>query len=232
MQREIVLDTETTGLDPLQGDRVVEIGCVELSNHVATGKTYHVYLHPGDRDMPDEVVRVHGLTKEFLSDKPEFSEIVDEFLAFIGGDPLVIHNAAFDMAFLNAELTRTGFPNLPKSRAIDTLAIARKKFFGAPATLDALCKRFAIDNSNRTVHGALLDAQLLAEVYLELCGGRQQNLDITTTTNAPVAAQTNNANETEDRNFLQPRAHKPTEEELSAHEAFLTKIKNPMWKKA
>lgn len=170
--RELVLDTETTGLDPDGGDRIVEIGAVELHNHVPTGRTYHQYLNP-ERDMPEDAFRVHGLSAEFLADKPRFADIVDDLLAFLGDAALVIHNAAFDMKFLNAELTWAGRPPLPLDRAIDTLTIARQRFPGAPASLDALCRRFGVDNSNRSLHGALLDAEILAEVYLELIGGRQ-----------------------------------------------------------
>ncbi len=175
--REIILDTETTGLDPAKGDRLVEIGAVELINHVATGNTYHAYINP-ERMVPAEARAVHGLSDEFLKDKPVFAKIVDEFLAFIGDAPLVIHNASFDTAFLNAELSYVGRERLDPSRVIDTLAIARKKFPMAPASLDALCKRFNIDVSKRTKHGALLDSELLALVYLELVGGRQISLTL------------------------------------------------------
>jgi DNA polymerase-3 subunit epsilon len=175
--REIVLDTETTGLDPLSGDRIVEIGAVELWNHVATGKTYHQYINP-NRDMPIEAFNVHGLSEKFLSDKPLFREIAGEFLAFIGTDPLVIHNASFDMKFINAELKWLKLPAIPMSQAVDTLAIARKRFPGASASLDALSRRFGIDTSARTLHGALLDSEILAEVYLELTGGRQPDFGL------------------------------------------------------
>lgn len=221
-----MLDTETTGLSPLQGHRVVEIGAVELINHITTGAIYHVYINPM-REMPEEAAQVHGLTDEFLSDKPVFSEIVDGFFEFIGDSPLVIHNASFDMAFLNAELTLSGFPRLPENRAIDTLAIARKKFFGAPASLDALCKRFGVDASGRKLHGALLDAELLAEVYLELCGGRQQNLEIEAETTSIAVGD----EDVQKRKFLNPRQHAITEKELLAHEEFLSQLKNPIWKK-
>lgn len=225
--REIVLDTETTGLDPLRGHRVVEIGCVELHNHVATGNHFHVYLNP-ERDMPSEAAMVHGLTDEFLADKPVFAEKVDDFLAFIGDAPLVIHNASFDMNFINAELTRTGFKRLPLDRAIDTVMMARRKFPGAPASLDALCKRFGVDNANRKLHGALLDAQLLAEVYLELRGGRQPGLEIAAT--AVAQAVENQAQQT--REYRAPRAHAPHDGELAAHETFLAALKDPLWKRA
>ncbi len=170
--REIVLDTETTGFDPETGDRIVEIGAVELNNHVVTGRTFHQYINP-ERAMPQEAFQVHGLSDEFLRDKPKFADVGQAFLDFIGDARLVIHNAAFDMKFLNAELKWMHLPELPWERAIDTLAIARQRFPGSPASLDALCRRFAIDNSARTLHGALLDSEILAEVYLELIGGRQ-----------------------------------------------------------
>lgn len=222
--REIVLDTETTGLSPQQGHRVVEIGAVELRNHVATGETYHVYINP-EREMPDDAISVHGLTNEFLSDKPLFSEVVDGFVEFIGDAALVIHNAAFDMAFLNAELKHIGFSKLANT-VVDTLELARKKFLGAPASLDALCKRFEIDASARRLHGALLDAELLAEVYLELCGGRQQNLMI----DALDGENSAEAQAMKNRKYLEPRQHSATAEEIAAHEEFLTQIKSPMWK--
>ncbi|APE45088.1 DNA polymerase III subunit epsilon [Sulfitobacter alexandrii] len=170
--REIVLDTETTGFDPETGDRIVEIGAVELMGHVATGRTYHQYINP-ERSMPEEAFQVHGLGDDFLRDKPKFAEIGRAFLDFIGDAKLVIHNAAFDIKFLNAELKWMNLPQIPWEQAIDTLAIAKKRFPGSPASLDALCRRFNIDNSSRTLHGALLDSEILAEVYLELIGGRQ-----------------------------------------------------------
>ncbi|WP_374425729.1 DNA polymerase III subunit epsilon [Paracoccus sp. (in: a-proteobacteria)] len=174
--REIVLDTETTGFDPETGDRIVEIGAVELMNHLPTGRTYHQYINP-ERPMPKEAFDVHGLGDDFLRDKPKFAQIVQDFVDFIGDDAkLVIHNAQFDMKFLNAELKWAGHRVMPYSRAVDTLEIARSKFPGAQNSLDALCRRFRIDNSNRTLHGALLDSELLAEVYLALMGGRQPGL--------------------------------------------------------
>ncbi|WOI55936.1 DNA polymerase III subunit epsilon [Palleronia sp. LCG004] len=175
--REIVLDTETTGFEPEQGDRIVEIGAVELMGHVPTGRTYHQYINP-QRSMPDGAFQVHGLGDEFLSDKPLFAEVGQAFLDFVGDAKLVIHNAAFDMKFLNAELGWMKARLLPMDQAIDTLAIARRRFPGAPASLDALCRRFGIDNSNRTLHGALLDSEILAEVYLELIGGRQPDFGL------------------------------------------------------
>jgi DNA polymerase-3 subunit epsilon len=183
--REIVLDTETTGLDPYQGHRIVEIGCVELVNRIPSGATFHAYLNP-ERDMPAEARAVHGLTAEFLSDKPFFADVVDDFVAFLGDASLVIHNAGFDLGFLNAELERAKRPILTRGRAIDTLTLARRRHPGAPNRLDDLCARYGIDNSRRTKHGALLDAELLAEVYAELVGGRQARLvlleEITTVT--------------------------------------------------
>ena len=170
--REIVLDTETTGLDPRDGHRIVEIGAVELLGHVPTGRTYHQYINP-ERDMPAEAFAVHGIGQDFLSDKPVFHAVADAFRSFIGDDPLVIHNAAFDMNFLNFELTRANRTPIPGEQAIDTLMIARKRFPGAQNSLDALCRRFAVDNSSRQKHGALLDSEILADVYLELIGGRQ-----------------------------------------------------------
>ncbi len=225
--REVVFDTETTGLDPLSGHRVVEIGCVELMNHVATGQTFHVYLNP-QRPVPTEASMVHGLTDEFLADKPVFSEVVDTFLAFVGEDaPLVAHNASFDMGFINAELVRIGFSALARSRMIDTVAMARRKFPGAPASLDALCKRFNIDLSDRKLHGALLDARLLAEVYLELRGGRQPDLAIASEVAATAAVV-----EQRLREHRPPRLHAPSDEETSRHEDFLRQIKNPLWKRS
>lgn len=175
--REIILDTETTGLDPATGDRLVEIGCIELVNAMPTGKTYHVYLDP-QRDMPDEAFRVHGLSQQFLAGKPLFSAIAPEFLAFVGNDRLVIHNAEFDLRFINAELKRIKLPPLGMDRVLDTLALARRKHPGASNGLDALCARYHINNSRRTRHGALLDCELLAEVYVELTGGHQTAMSL------------------------------------------------------
>jgi DNA polymerase-3 subunit epsilon len=185
--REIVLDTETTGLDPAKGDRLVEIGAVETIDKVATGRTYHVLINP-ERDVPEEAFRVHGHSTEFLKDKPVFAAVVEEFLAFIGDDPLVIHNAEFDTRFLNAELARLDRPALAGERIVDTLAIARRKHPGASNTLDALCDRYRIDRSRRVKHGALLDAEILVEVYCELSGGRQRRLGLGPASSSPVAA--------------------------------------------
>jgi DNA polymerase-3 subunit epsilon len=225
--REIVLDTETTGFKANEGDRLVEIGCIELVNHIPTGRHYHVYINP-ERAMPEEAFKVHGLSDEFLKDKPLFAAVAQDFCDFIGEDPLVIHNAQFDLSFLNAELARlSGFPHIAMERAIDTVRLARQKFPGAQASLDALCKRFNIDNSARIKHGALLDAELLAEVYLELIGGRQQGLGLggSADGDAILAAQA-------PRGPARPvRPHAATPEELAAHAAFVAKLKDPLWLK-
>ncbi len=223
--REIVLDTETTGIYPLKGDRVVEIGCVELDNHLPTGRTFHKYLNP-ERDMPEEAFKVHGLSEEFLSDKPLFLEVVGEFLEFIGDSKLVIHNAPFDMGFLNAEMSRLKMPPLPMTRAVDTLVMARTRFPGAPASLDALCRRFGVDNSARTAHGALLDSEILAEVYLHLVGGRQPDLGLA---HAGGASRSGNRVTSQKRKARPPRSFPPTEAELEAHTAFIATLKNPLW---
>jgi len=178
LQREIILDTETTGLDPHTGDRIVEIGCVEILNSIPSGQTFHVYLDP-ERDVPEEAFRIHGLSSEFLRGKPKFQDVAIDFLAFIGDARLVIHNAEFDMKFINAELSRCKHPSISADRVIDTLSMARRKHPGASNSLDALCARYRIDNSRRTKHGALLDAEILAEVYAELAGGRQSALALT-----------------------------------------------------
>jgi DNA polymerase-3 subunit epsilon len=218
--REIVLDTETTGFDPESGDRIVEIGAVELLNHLPTGKVYHVYINPL-RDMPAEAFAVHGLSTEFLADKPVFEKIAAEFLAFVGEARLVIHNAPFDMKFLNAELRWSGLPEIPFPRALDSLDLARRRFPGAQNTLDALCRRFGVDNSSRQKHGALLDSELLAEVYLELIGGRQPDLVLTvgglgesggaTAAYAPPPRP-------------RPLASRITEAERAAHAAFVAEL--------
>lgn len=225
--REIVLDTETTGFDPLTGDRLAEIGCLELLNHIPTGKNFHRYLNP-ERDMPEAAFRIHGLSTEFLADKPTFASLADDFLAFIEDSPLVIHNAEFDMKFINWELEKAGKKALPMQRAIDTVIMARKKFPGSPASLDALCKRFNIDNSNRTLHGALLDAQLLADVYLELLGGRQTGLTLGADAAEMSFAKRNAAKS--DRPARPARPHAPSEEELEAHAAFVAKLKDAVWR--
>lgn len=222
--REVVLDTETTGLSPENGDRVVEIGCLELANHMATGRHYHVYINP-ETPMPSAAQDVHGLGDEFLSDKPLFAAIADGFLDFVGSDPLIIHNASFDMGFINAEMKRLGRPALPNSQAVDTVSMARQKFPGSPASLDALCRRFGIDNSARTLHGALLDAELLAEVYLELMGGRQPGLVLQTESQAStVAAKI-------ERVARDPRPHAASDEESARHTEFLEKLTDPIWQR-
>lgn len=227
MLREIALDTETTGFDPLQGHRIVEIGCVELINHVPTDRFFHRYIDP-ERDVPAEAAAVHGLTAERLAGEPVFAAVVDEFLAFIEDSTLVIHNAEFDMRFINAELTRLGLKALGMQRALDTVAMARKRYPGAPASLDALCRRFGIDNSNRVLHGALLDAQLLGEVYLELRGGRQPDLVLGAGSAARVSSD-GGAADAPPRTFRPPRPHAPLPEELEAHSAMVEKLKNPIW---
>ncbi|HHL22335.1 MAG TPA: DNA polymerase III subunit epsilon [Aliiroseovarius sp.] len=226
--REIVLDTETTGLEPARGDRIVEIGAVELINHMPTGKTYHQYINP-ERTMPQEAYEVHGLSDEFLADKPVFKEIAADFLAFIGDSRLVIHNASFDMKFINAELEWAGLPGLPMERAHDTLAVARQKFPGSPASLDALCRRFGIDNSSRELHGALLDSEILAEVYLELVGGRQPGLVLQAGNRGTRAMQEGGW-----RPYARPKQLPPrlSPEEARAHAAFVDAMgEDALWRK-
>ncbi len=225
--REIVLDTETTGLDPLTGHRIVEVACLELFNHLPTGRHFQAYINP-DRDMPAEAEAVHGLSSSFLADKPRFAEIVDKLLDFIGDAALVIHNAEFDTRFLNAELARLHRPSLAH-RIVDTLMLARRKFPGAQASLDALCRRFAIDNSARTRHGALLDAELLAEVYLELVGGRQAGLDLAGLPAAGVPAAGGLSLGGAPIIVRPPRPHVPTPEEAAAHAALLARLTDPIW---
>lgn len=222
--REIVVDTETTGMDPEKGDRIVEIGCVELMNHIPTGKVLQLYVNP-EREVPAEAIAVHGITNEFLKDKPVFSQVYAEFMAFIKGAKLVIHNAEFDMKFINHQLKDVGEPAIAWSGVIDTLAIARQKFPGSPANLDALCRRFGVDNTGRDYHGALLDSQLLAEVYLELLGGRQQGFSLLSggTENKSSALQV------KERPFREPRIFTISAEEEAAHKAMLEKIKQPIW---
>jgi len=223
--REIALDTETTGLNPKSGHRVVEIGCVEMTNHVATGEVFHAYINP-QRDMPEEAFNVHGLSEDFLKDHPVFAKVADDFLTFIGDAPLVIHNAAFDMGFLNWELENLGKPTLDMGRSIDTVQMARKKFPGAQASLDALCRRFGVDNSDRQLHGALLDARLLADVYLELMGGRQTGLGLGVEEQVEEETQVR----VEKRQQREPRVFAPSVQELAAHAEFIEKLKEPLWK--
>ena len=224
--REIVLDTETTGLDPFSGHRIVEIGCVELINHVRTGNFFHTYLNP-ERSMPREAENVHGLSEAFLKDKPLFKQVVGAFLEFIGDSPLVIHNAAFDMKFINAELSVAGRAEIPMSRAIDTVLIARQKYPGQPASLDALCKRFNVDLTARTKHGALLDSELLAEVYLELMGGRQSTLGLANQRAQATAKPGDLA--FVGQADIPPRSFPLSLEEEAAHRAMLERLKNPLW---
>jgi len=221
---EIVLDTETTGLDAAGQDRIVEIGCVELENHLPTGRTFHQYINP-ERDMPAEAFKVHGLSEAFLCQKPIFSEIAQKFLDFIDDRPLVIHNAEFDMAFINAELKRIGCLEIPVSRTVDTLKIARDRFPGAPASLDALCRRFGVDNSARTQHGALLDSLILAEVYLELAGGRQQALAL------HERVQKKQKENTTEQKHLAPRPHSASDSELAEHMILIDRISNAIWRR-
>lgn len=226
MTREIVLDTETTGLSPATGDRVVEIGCVELINHVPTGRTYHVYLNP-ERAMPEEAFRVHGLSDEFLADKPLFQAVAEDFLAFLDTATLVIHNAPFDMGFLNAELERLGRPALANG-VIDTVALARQRNPGARASLDALCKHYGIDNSRRTLHGALLDSEILADVYLELIGGRQVGLALVAESALSGAAGV--AALAPARPRPQPLARHVDETESAAHRRLIESLgPNALW---
>ena len=233
--REIALDTETTGISPRDGHRIIEIGALELMHHLPTGRKLHLYINP-EREIDDGAVAVHGITSDFLADKPVFADIVDEFLAFVGDDPMVIHNASFDMGFLNAELKRLDRPVLPMAQSIDTLLMARKKFPGAQANLDALCRRFEIDNSHRDLHGALVDADLLAAVYIELLGGRQPGLSLDSDSQTQAGDQGAPNSTDPDPSFhldakpIRPiRAHAPTAEELKAHAKFLEELKNPIW---
>lgn len=227
MLREIVLDTETTGLDPNAGHRLIELGCVELVNHFPTGQTFHHYIDP-ERDVPADAERVHGISTAMVKGKPLFSAIADAFIAFIGEATLVIHNASFDVGFLNAELDRAGKPPISFDRVIDTLMLARRKNPGGPNSLDALCKRFGIDNSIRTKHGALMDSELLAKVYLELIGGQQAKLDLAAETIAGSLAGPK-------RVRVSPRpvplAARLTADEEAAHAAFIATLKEPVWSK-
>jgi len=231
MIREIVLDTETTGFKAKDGDRIVEIGALELINHLPTGRTFHVYLNP-ERDMPEDAARVHGLTIDFLADKPLFQDVAEDMLAFFSDSVLIIHNASFDMGFLNAELARVGRDPLDMDRAIDTVQMARRKYPGAPASLDALCRRFGIENTHRTLHGALLDSELLAEVYLQLIGGREPGLRLA----AENDSGTGQGGDSESsltggiaRVFREPRPHRESDAERAAHAAFVAGLKNAIW---
>jgi DNA polymerase-3 subunit epsilon len=225
MSRALVLDTETTGLDPAAGDRVLEVAAVELVNLVPTGRHYHVLIDP-ERDIPEEATRVHGFTRDMLVGKPKFPEILPGLLDFLGEDPVVAHNAVFDFNFLDHEFKRAGAAPIPRTRMVDTLVLAKKRFPGLPNSLDALCRRYGIDNSMRTSHNALLDVQLLAQVYLELMGGKQPGLALATSRAAssagPVLLDAAPVNRT-------PRPIQPLAEELEAHAAFLGKLKDPIW---
>ncbi len=227
--REIVLDTETTGFDAEGADRIIEIGCVELFNYIPTGETYHVYINP-KRDVPIEAQNVHGITTQFLKDKPLFREVADDFINFVQGDMLIIHNASFDVGFLNAELKRVNRPLIEMPRVLDTLALARRKFPAGPNSLDALCKRFNIDNSNRTYHGALLDSELLADVYLELTGQRQANLELANEGGTEQQQQTSHSKPSAKKRKT-PLKSRLTNQEEEDHAAFLETMKTePLWK--
>lgn len=224
--REIIFDTETTGFDPKTGDRMVEIGCVEMINRVTTGQTFHAYFNPG-RPMPAEAEAVHGLSDAFLADKPPFSQRAVELLDFIADSPLIAHNAAFDFGFLDHELGFCGHPPVCRTRMVDTVALARVRHPGAKLSLDALCTRYGVDRSHRTKHGALLDAELLAQVYVELRGGRQIGFELAaqgaaTSAGPQVLVQ-------RERPFRAPRPHVASEAELAAHVAFLATVETPLW---
>ena len=225
--REIIFDTETTGLDPKGGDRLVEIGCIEMVNRVETGSTFHAYFNP-ERSMPAAAEAVHGLSDAFLADKPLFAARVGELLEFIGDSPLVAHNAGFDFGFVNAELTRLGMAPLDKGRMIDTVALARVRHPGAKLSLDALCSRYGIDRSHRTRHGALLDSELLAQVYVELTGGRQIGLELAAEVREDLVVTMTETRS--DRPRRAPRPHTASEAELAAHAAFLESVKSPLWR--
>lgn len=224
--REIIFDTETTGFDPKNGDRMVEIGCIEMVNRVPTGRTFHAYFNP-ERAMPAEAEAVHGLSDAFLADKPLFRAVAQDFLAFIEDSPMIAHNAAFDFGFINFELAFCGHPEVSLDRMIDTVALARVRHPGAKLSLDALCTRYGIDRSHRTKHGALLDAELLAQVYVELRGGRQIGLELLADT-TEIVTETKVLVRT-DRVFRQPRPHAATEAELIAHAEFLKSVDSPLW---
>ncbi|WP_373488385.1 DNA polymerase III subunit epsilon [Blastomonas sp.] len=227
--REIIFDTETTGLSPDEGHRMVEIGCIEMVGRIATGRTFHAYFNP-QMPMPPEAERVHGLADVFLADKPLFGARAEDLLTFLGDAQLVAHNAGFDMRFLNAELGRVGAGPIAMTRVVDTVAMARSKFPGSPASLDALCKRFGVDRSHRVLHGALLDAELLAQVYIELTGGRQIGLGLSEEISeaSPGGARLHLVPSTPRPHRL-PRPFAPTAEELAAHADFIAKIEQPLW---
>ena len=227
--REIIFDTETTGFDPLTGDRMVEIGCIEMVGRVMTGATFHCYFNP-ERPMPAAAEAVHGLSDKFLSDKPLFASQADALLEFLGDSPLVAHNASFDFGFLNMELERCGRTAIDMGRMVDTIAIARTRHPGAKLSLDALCTRYGIDRSHRTKHGALLDAELLAQLYIELTGGRQIGLGFGDSTSVSVEVETTRISLVRtDRPYRTPRSHQPLPEELERHRAFVATIKDALW---
>jgi DNA polymerase-3 subunit epsilon len=225
--REIIFDTETTGLDPRTGDRLVEIGCIELVNRTESGRVFHAYFNP-ERDMPAAAEAVHGLSMQFLSDKPLFAERVDELMAFLGDAPLVAHNAPFDFGFVNAELARMGRTPLSPDRMIDTVALARRLHPGAKHSLDALCVRYGIDRSHRIKHGALLDAELLAHLYIEMTGGRQIGLSLAREASA-AAVESPLTPASAGRPFREPRPHAARADELVRHEDFVRTLKGPLW---
>ena len=227
--REIVFDTETTGLSPAGGDRMVEIGCIELIGRVETGRHFHAYFNP-ERPMPSEAEAVHGLSEIFLSDKPLFADKVEELLEFIGDSPLVAHNASFDFGFLNNELERCGRTNVCLSRMVDTLVLARSRHPGAKHSLDALCTRYGVDRSQRVKHGALLDAQLLAQVYIELTGGRQIGLSLATISSPPTSgSEITIVQSAEPVRIRPPRPHRASAQELERHASFIAKLVDPIW---
>ena len=231
--REIILDTETTGLDVSKGHKIVEIGILEVINLVPSGQSLHLYINP-ERDIDEEAIRIHGITKEFISNKPTFKQVAQELLDFIKGDNLVIHNASFDLGFLNSELKQAGFEQISEDRVIDTLKIARQKFPGAQVSLDSLCRKFQIDNSHRNLHGALIDADLLASVYIELQGGLQPNLSFSeikeeSVKNNSRENKTNNYGFSGKNKYRPPRNHGLTEDELNKHSEFLKLITEPIW---
>jgi DNA polymerase-3 subunit epsilon len=223
MSRSVLFDTETTGLDPLTGDRVIEIACLELENDLPTGRSFHRLIHP-QRDIPEDAIRVHGITLDRLRDAPRFEEIVDELLDFLGDGRLVAHNAPFDFGFLDSELARAGRPGLDRARMVDTLALAKARFPGMPNSLDALCRRFDIDLSQRTTHNALLDCRLLADVYVELTGGRQRGLSLAAETRVEITVAHYVA-----EGPCVPRPIIPDAAALAAHAAFIARLKDPVW---
>lgn len=231
MAREIVFDTETTGLNPLGGDRIVEIGCIEIENSISTGRAFHAYINP-ERDMPEGAFRVHGLSAEFLADKPLFSAIVEELLSFIGDSRLIAHNASFDMGFLNAELMRLGHAAIGQDRVVDTLALARRKHPYALNSLDALCQRYNIDTSRRVKHGALLDAELLAEVYSELLGGRQTTLSLVENMSDVDRVMVPNQNDGKTRKRAAELPSRLTDAEQKSHAVFVAELgAESIWRK-